>query len=522
MIGPNRLTCRDNSVESIARGISAHLNRRSGVYLALFSAWYFALAAAQASVRPLWHDELFTHYLLRVPSVADLWGGLATGVDLMPPLYHLLVRALEPVFGDGPLALRLPSLVGFWVMSLCVYRYVSRRLPAEFGFAAMLLPFCTNAAYYMAEARPYGLVLGLTGLALVSWQSLEARSRTRIVSLAVLAASLAAAITAHYYAVLLLLPLAAGELARSRRRGSLDWPVWICLVAPLSVLLALLPLLRTAREFAPTFWTSPQLGEAVLVYTNWFGHSDWVFVLLAGLVAAAVWLRPSPEPSADRTPLVADVVPVVVLLALPVVGALIAFSTGAGFSWRYVLPGVIGFSIAGSYVLARLAGQSAVLAMAMVAALTLNHETLFSSRDLLMGRAPLPLTTRIERRVVQADDTAATVLVTSPHIFLELYHYASPALRARVRYLSNPERAMAVARTDTADRALALLARLVPMPVGRFPEDLPSASSYYLVDVEPLNWLADELVARHASIALVSSGDGFAVYRVRPARDVEQ
>jgi hypothetical protein len=338
----------------------------------------------------------------------------------------------------------------------------------------------------------------------------------------VLAASLAAAISAHYYAVLLLVPLAAGELARSRRRGSLDWPVWICLVAPLSVLLALLPLLRTARAFAPTFWTSPQLGEAVLVYTNWFGHSDWVFVLLAGLVAAAVWLRPSSASSADRTLPVADVVPVIVLLALPVVGALIAFGTGAGFAWRYVLPGVIGFSIAGSYVLARLAGQSAVLAMAMVAALTLNHETLFSSRDLLMGRAPLPLTTRIERRVVQADDTAATVLVTSPHIFLELYHYASPALRARVRYLSNPERAMAVARTDTADRALALLARLVPVPVGRFPDDLPSASSYYLVDVEPLNWLAGELVARHAAIALVSSGDGFAVYRVRPARDVEQ
>ena len=250
----------------------------------------------------------------------------------------------------------------------------------------------------------------------VSWQSLETRSRTRGVSLAVLAVSLAAAISAHYYAVLLLLPLAAGELVRSRHRGSLDWPVWICLVAPISVLLALLPLLRTAREFAPTFWTSPQIGEAVLVYTNWFGHSDWVFVLLAGLVAAAVWLRSdriagyatrlSPPPRTSSPPSRS--------WRCRRAGALIAFTTGAGFSWRYVLPGIIGFAIAGSYVLARLAGQSAALALAMVAVLMLNHETLFSSRDLLMGRTPVSLTTRIERRVVQADDTAATVVRHQP------------------------------------------------------------------------------------------------------------
>ena len=510
------------AVTGIARPISAHMNRRAGVYLALFTAWYFALAVTWASVRPLWHDELFTAYLLRVPSVGHLWAGLASGIDLMPPLYHLIVRVLEPVVGSSAVALRLPSLVGFWVMCLCVYRYVTRRLPAEFGFAAMLLPFCTSAAYYMAEARPYGLVLGLTGLALVSWQSLETRSRMRVVWLTALAVSLAAAITAHYYAVLLLLPLAAGEYVRSRSRRSFDWPVWVCLIAPLSVLLVLLPLLRTARSFAPTFWTSPRIGETVLVYTNWFGRSDWVFVLVIGIVAAAMWQRSAAEGLEERPSLpLADVVPVLALLALPILGALIAFTTGAGFAWRYVLPGIIGFSIAGSYLLSRLAGHSPLLRIAMLAVLALNHETLFTSRDLLTGYTPVPLTTRIERGVLQQDDATAAVLVTSPHLFLELFHYASPAVRARVRYLSNPERAMALAGTDTADRALALLAEQVPIPVGRFPEDLPASSGYYLVDVEPLNWLARELVARHARIALVAAGDGFAVYRVRPARELD-
>jgi hypothetical protein len=509
-------------VDAIAGGISAHLNRRAGVYLALFSAWYFALAAGQAGVRPMWHDELFTAYLLRVPSAGQLWDALASGVDLMPPLYHLIVRFLAPVFGDGALALRLPSLVGFWVMCLCIYRYVSRRLPAEFAFAAMLLPFCTNAAYYMAEARPYGLVLGLAALALVSWQSLEAWTRLRVIWLAVLAVSLAAAITAHYYAVLLLLPLVAGEIVRSRTRGSIDWAVWICLAAPMSVLLALRPLLATAREFAPTFWTSPQVGEAVLVYTHWFGHSDWVFILIAGIAATAIWRQPSA--TADRDvphPPLHDVVAALVLLGLPVAGAMIAFATGAGFAWRYVLPGIIGFSIAGAWVLARIAGRSLLLRLAMVAVLALNYETLFRSRDLLTGNVPVSLTSRIEERVRQHDDSSAPVLVASPHVFLELLHYGSPSFAARVRYLSNPERAMALSGTDTADRALALLARQVSIPVGRFPDDLPAETTYYIVDVEPLNWLAQELLRRDAKMALSGWGDGFAVYRVRTARELE-
>ena len=508
-------------MNGITRGISAHLNRRPGVYLALFSVCYFALAVAQARVRPLWSDELFTAHLLSLPSVAHLWAGLATGVDLVPPLYHLILRVLEPVVGAGSVALRLPSIVGFWVMCLCLYRYVSRRLPAEFGFAAMLLPFCTNAARYMTEARPYGLVLGLAGLALVSWQSLETRSRTSIGWLLVLAFSLAAAIATHYYAVLLLPALAAGELVRSRSRQSPDWPVWIALTAPVAVLIPLVPLLRIAREMAPTFWTSPRIGEALLVYTNWFGHSDWVFVMLAGIVAAAAW-RPAGNVVENRHPPFADVMPVLVLLGLPIIAALIAFTTGAGFTWRYVLISILGFSVVGSYVLARLAGHSAALRIAMLGALALNHEVLFSSRDLVTGSGPVALTKRIEQRVSQQADLAAPVVVTSPHVFLELSHYASPALRQRVHYLANLERALALVGTDTADRSLALLARLVPVPVGRFPDDLPAASSYYLVDVAPLNWLARELLARQASLTLVASGDGFAIYRVRPARDFEQ
>jgi hypothetical protein len=496
------------------------LNRRPGVYLALFSAWYFALAIAQASTRPLWHDELFTAYLSRVPTAGHLWDALVSGVDLMPPLYHLIVRAEAPVLGDSALVLRLPSLIGFWVMCLCLYRYVTRSLPAEFGFAAMLLPLCTSGAYYMAEARPYGWVLGLASVALVSWQALGGRSR-RWFWLTSLVLSLAAAIGSHYYAVLLLFPLALGEVARTVRRRSIDWIVWAGLTAPLAVLLPLLPLLRTVREFAPTFWTSPRIGEAVLVYRTWFGHSDWVFVLLAAIAAAALLLRHENSSEPTRQPPIADLVPALGLLALPFIGALIAFVTRSGFASRYVLPGILGLAIAGSFALARLAGRSAALRLATVFVLLFNYELLFSSRDVIAAATRPPATTAVERRLLDLD-ASVPIVVTSPHAFLKLYHYAPAEVGRRLRYVADAQHAYRGAGTDTADRALLLLARQVPLPVARYPDGLQSQPRYYVLDVGPLNWLVPELLTRQTTLTLVASGEDFALYDARPAKEPER
>jgi hypothetical protein len=490
------------------------------VYLALFSLWYFALAVMQASTRPLWHDELFTAYLSRVATAGQLWAALESGVDLMPPLYHLMVRAQEPLLGDSTLALRLPSLIGFWVMCLCLYRYVTRSLPAEFGFAAMLLPLCTSGAYYMAEARPYGWVLGLASVALVSWQAMGDRP-ARWAWRATLTASLAAAIASHYYAVLLLLPLGLGELARSVRRRSIDWTVWACLTAPLLVLLPLLPLLRTVREFAPTFWTSPRIGEAVLVYRSWFGHSDWVFVLLAAIAAAALVVRDDRAGEAPRRPPIDDLVPALALLALPFIGALMAFATRSGFASRYVLPGIIGLAIAGSFALARLAGRSALLRLATVAVLLFNYELLFSSRDVVAAATRPPATTALERRLLDLDPSAP-IVVTSPHAFLKMYHYSPAGIVQRLRYVADPQHAYRGAGTDTADRALLLLTRHVSLPVDQYPGGLPALQRYYVLDVAPLNWLVPELLARQTTLTLIASGETFALYEARPSKEPER
>ena len=61
----------------------------------------YALAVVSLAVRaPLWNDELYTWYFAQLPTMADVWDKLGTGVEQIPPLYYVLVRASLALFGD--------------------------------------------------------------------------------------------------------------------------------------------------------------------------------------------------------------------------------------------------------------------------------------------------------------------------------------------------------------------------------------------------------------------------------------
>src|SRR5262249_42096598 len=163
--------------------------------------------------------ELFTLNIARLPTTSAVWSALLTGAEQLPPFFYVLTRGALSLFGEGNVALRLPSILGVWVMSLCLFRFVSKRSTSLYGLAAVLSVLTTGAYYYAFEARPYALVLGFSGLALICWQSL-AEGKKRALSLVGFAFSLAAAVACHYYAVLVLIPFVCGEVARTwaRRR----------------------------------------------------------------------------------------------------------------------------------------------------------------------------------------------------------------------------------------------------------------------------------------------------------------
>ena len=97
---------------------------------------YLLVTSLQAR-RELWHDELYTYYIAKAPSISQLFQEIK--LDLNPPLMYLAERASLHVLGDNNYAARFPSIIAFLFGSLCFYAFVSRRLRPVYGILAMLV-----------------------------------------------------------------------------------------------------------------------------------------------------------------------------------------------------------------------------------------------------------------------------------------------------------------------------------------------------------------------------------------------
>jgi len=134
-------------------------------------------------------------------------------------------------------------------------------------------------------------VLGLAAVALLLWQ---VRSDTGSASAAAgLALALMCAVSVHYYAALLVVPLGAAELARAHSRRRLDRGVVLALVAGLAPLIAYEPLIHGADKYAGRFWTT--FGwDSALRFFGWVVRSPavpphfgtWALVAFVVIVTA--------------------------------------------------------------------------------------------------------------------------------------------------------------------------------------------------------------------------------------------
>jgi len=68
------------------RALTAWLDRRRLVLLAVFTVGFAVMTTVRAAGKPFWHDEIFTLVAADLPSVPTLWTALRDGLDLSPPL----------------------------------------------------------------------------------------------------------------------------------------------------------------------------------------------------------------------------------------------------------------------------------------------------------------------------------------------------------------------------------------------------------------------------------------------------
>jgi len=507
--------------------LAAALDRWKVWVLAVFSITYFAITSVLAWHKLLWNDELFTLYIARLPTYADIWSFLASGVEQLPPTFHILARLCVKLFGVNPWALRLPEILGVGVMSLCLFVVVSRRSSAAYGLVAMLLPLVTHVLYYATEARPYGLVLGCAALSLLCWQSVASEHR-RVLSLLGLTGSLAAALASHYYAVFILMPLAAGEIARTVVRRRLDPSVWLAFALATLPLWVFLPLIQSGRRVGATFWARPRWFHMVTFYQDLLGltASGGIFLFLGilvllttyALVRSSIGAEPKHR-ATSRIPM-HEVVAALGYLAVPALAVLLAKVATGAFTNRYALGAVLGLALIipwGAYLI--LDGR-ATLGIALAAVLLswfVAKDGIEPAVNARRALATFQDTLAFLRGAAPAD---APLVIASPHLFLQLSYYAPPPLASRLVYLTDTAASMRYFETDTVELGLQEFRRWTPMSIEDYPSYVREHRRFLLYgDTGAWVWLLPDLVATGARLQLVAVDGGRRLFLVDAAAE---
>lgn len=489
---------------TLTEWLASALERHPWRFVLLFCLAFATASALKAARLPLWTDEILTLMVVRQTGVTGVLAAIREGCDSAPPLYALAARALTPVLGEGALALRLPSLVGFIAMCLAVFVFARRRMPAAWAALAMLIA-CDAAYEYATEARPYGMVLGCAGWALVCWQAAAEDSRRRW-ALTGLGLSLALGIAFHYYTVAVVAVLATGEAVRWRASRRTDVPVLLALGLPALVLIPHYPLILAAARFAPTFWARPSLASVPGFYHAYLGGV--AVLLFASIAVWAVRRPPALEkrvpsfPACERAACAA-----LALMPVPLVAA--GLIAGVGIVPRYAISALIGVAV---LLTLFWAGRTST---SMAAGLVIAFLALGALRAADSLAAPFALreAEAIRQVLPRLPEDPAPILIANDHAFLELWFYGGPRLRQRLFYGLSPAMDRQYNGTDTSALILSALRRRVPIQAPDYGSFVASHPRFFLV-ADGRDWRVWRLLKSGFRIAPVLRWSDVAIYGV--------
>jgi len=483
--------------------LSEKLQKNPLTYLLLFTVIYAIAEFCSTFHRPFWIDEIYTYELAELPSIQQIWPLIKQGIELNPPLPFWTTWLIHHSVGKGEFFTRLPAVVGFWMMCICLFHFVRRRSDTLHAFIALLLPVFTFTHSFATSARGYGLLLGFSAGALLSWQYAK-ENRRRAVSLLCLTLCLAGALSCHYYALYVCGALALGEFVRTVDSKRVDVLLWIALIAGSMSLVAYRSLLTTAGPAVHTFWIRAEPRFLYESYSDLFGSVTLVLLLLFSYVLRIH----EGDRVSDWTPATLprdEVAACVTLAAMPLALYVGSLFLPIPFYSRYVLPVVIGVTILSVLFLYRIGGNNAqfrrlVISLVVWVCLlpwTVWHITLFFIQN--------PQRAVIAATKINFDlEPSLPILVDNQSDFLSLYFYAPKSMRTRLFTLQDSDSAIKYLGSDTTDRSLRLLQGFRDFHVTSYQEFMSAHHDFLIARTKPEGWILQKLNADGAQIELIS------------------
>lgn len=435
----------------------------------------------RAWIKPFWYDEICTVILCRLPNGAEIWKALDHAADTNPPVFYSVARAARQIVPEDHLGYRLPAILGLLGTVAGVYLFLLRRGDRLAALVGATFVLCTPLASYAAEARPYALMLCCITGAILAWQRID-DSKLYPVALAF---TLAAAISLHYYAILVWPAFILAEASLSlvcRRFRVAAWAAICGGALPLLFFTGLLAKLR--QYYGQNFWAQPH-GKQVFSAYDWLfsfgGNWGWILVVIFAYWSLAKagqvldWRSAKPQnrqdPANSALP-IQECMLINVLLWLPVIGVVVAKVGHGGMTNRYMMPTILGGAMAVGYV----AGRLPIVARGLLLVLMLMNYGISSATD---AKKVLKRTLLEPRTAAAAEmggilaryrDPDLPIVISSGMKYLPMAYYTPIDSRRRLFAVTDPRASVKFAGTDSVDLALLVLRRYFPLQVEDFGE----------------------------------------------------
>jgi 4-amino-4-deoxy-L-arabinose transferase-like glycosyltransferase len=442
---------------------------------------------AAAAGKPFWYDELLT---LAVGSLGN-WSARLTALKLpldgQPPLFYTIEHFAMGLVRNKLIAMRLPSILAFPCTLVCIFVYVKRRGGDVLAFFCAILLLISNLFQtYAVEARPYSLLVACFAFALVCYQRTPAPFWTLL-----LAASLALAESLHYLAVLAMVPFGLAEATVLLKTRRIRRPVLAAFAMGSMPLLLQWKLLAINKAYyGPHFWAHFSFSNLPLAYAWLFNAHSPIGGGIAALCLTAIagtYLWPRGDTmehlrSADGT---AETILVLGLVLLPFLAyLLVTVGMRSGLTLRYVLPTVLGISLAAGFALSRATWKAVALFAIFVLAAAGVQELSFWRSFRLRIEETRSNPTSVENLLNKAGYQELAVAVPNYSIYLPLVYSCAPNVANRLVFLYQiPSSQNQDLPTDTVNKGMVLLQSYWPIRMRSFQEFM-AAHPRFLVYVE--------------------------------------
>ena len=487
--------------ERIVRGaekFSAWLDKHGAWFVAAFTAIYFPVAILLARRKPFWYDELFTYYIASVPELRSILEILKARIDHHPPEFFLLKRAAALLPVSPHISFRLPEIAGVWLACVCVFLFIRNRTNAVYGAAAALLVVVLEKFHYAIEARPYGLILGFSALALLAWQQAGSGERHRTWC------SPAGRGDRRCRVVALLLrsglygtdcrrggPLSGKTKSRFPHLAGVAYRGGCSGATPAA---GCEQRVRICQEN----WASPYAAASIDIYRSLIVEisGPLVVCLIAAILCIAIGTRSWPASRTLPGLPPGDAAAACIMLLQPVIGHAVAVLVTNKIYYSYVIGVVIGFAIVAVLVAYYASSGSTVFGTVLLVVLAAACAVQVYSLPRVFIK-PLP-------SGILSTDRTLPLVIDDPLRALKQWHYEQSEIKGRLRYLVDRESSLRFGAVPSGGTGLITLREYVALPVDTLQNFQAHHKRFFLfTNQSDRGWVLQKYVADGAAVRLL-------------------